>query len=59
MLAGRQAYEDCAVKDRLNHAISGMLSAKPYDIQSAVERLMKERNEIKDSLWKRRKNCLH
>ena len=55
MLAGRQAYEDCAVKDRLNHAISGMLSAKPYDIQSAVERLMKERNEIKEQLVETKK----
>ena len=32
-----------------------MLSAKPYDIQSAVERLMKERNEIKEQLVETKK----
>mgnify|MGYP005810027091 CR=1 FL=1 len=55
MLAGRQARGDYAVKDRINHAISGMLSSKPYDIQAAVERLMSDRNDIKEQLVETKK----
>lgn len=50
MLAGRQAYEDYARKDSAVHGISTLLSAKPYDIKTAVEKLMNERNEIKEKL---------
>ena len=55
MLAGRQARGDYAVKDRINHAISGMLSSKPYDIHAAVERLMSDRNDIKEQLVETKK----
>lgn len=50
MLAGKQAREDYAVKDSIVHGISNLLSAKPYETKEAVERLMKERNEIKEQL---------
>lgn len=50
MLAGKQAWEDYAVKDSIVHGISNLLSAKPYETKEAVERLMKERNEIKEQL---------
>ena len=50
MLSGRQAYEDYAVKDKMVHGISTLLSAKEYDVQKAVEKLMNDRNEIKEKL---------
>ena len=50
MLAGRQAYEDYAKKDIAVHGISTLLSSKPYEIKAAVEKLMNERNEIKEQL---------
>lgn len=50
MLAGKQAREDYAVKDSIVHGIFNLLSAKPYETKEAVERLMKERNEIKEQL---------
>ncbi len=50
MLAGKQAREDYAVKDSIVHGISNLLSAKPYETKEAVEKLMKERNEIKEQL---------
>lgn len=50
MLAGRQAYEDYAKKDSVVHGISTLLSSKPYEIKAAVEKLMNERNEIKEQL---------
>ena len=50
MLAGKQAWEDYAVKDSIVHGISNLLSAKPYETKEAVEKLMKERNEIKEQL---------
>ncbi|MCD8036330.1 MAG: DHHA1 domain-containing protein [Clostridiales bacterium] len=50
MLAGAQAREDYAVKDKLVHEISQMLSAKPYEINEAVQRLKNEREEIKEEL---------
>lgn len=50
MLAGEQAYDDYAVKDSLVRGISQMLSAKPYDIENAVQRLRRERDEIKEQL---------
>ncbi len=50
MLSGKQAYEDYIEKNKLVLGISNMLSAKPYDVQTAVERLMNERNSIKEQL---------
>ena len=50
MLAGRQAYEDYAKKDIAVHGISTLLSSKPYEIKAAAEKLMNERNEIKEQL---------
>ena len=50
MHAGKQAREDYAVKDSIVHGISNLLSAKPYETKEAVEKLMKERNEIKEQL---------
>lgn len=55
MLAGKQAREDYAVKDGIVHGISNLLSAKPYETKEAVERLMKERNDIKEQLVAARK----
>lgn len=50
MLSGKQAYEDYFEKNKLILGISNMLSAKSYDVQNAVERLMNERNSIKGQL---------
>lgn len=50
MLAGKQALEDYEVKDGIVHAISNMLSAKPYETKEAVERVIAERNAVKESL---------
>ena len=50
MLAGKQALEDYDVKDNIVHGISNLLSAKAYETKEAVERLMKERNDIKEQL---------
>lgn len=58
MLAGKQAREDYAVKDSIVHGISNLLSAKPYETKEAVERLMKERNEIKEQLVAAKKQIL-
>ncbi|MPM81470.1 hypothetical protein SDC9_128523 [bioreactor metagenome] len=50
MLSGIQAYEDYAQKNKLVLGISNLLSAKPYDVLNSVERLMEERNNIKEQL---------
>lgn len=50
MLAGEQAYRDYAEKNKLVLGISNLMSAKPYDVQNAVERLINERNSIKEKL---------
>lgn len=55
MLSGKQAYDDYFEKNKLVLGISNLLSAKPYDVQSAVERLMSERNNIKEQLVKAKK----
>lgn len=58
MLSGVQALEDYDVKDRLVHGISTMLSAKPYEIDAAVQRVINERNEIKEQLIETKKKLL-
>lgn len=55
MLAGKQAREDYAVKDGIVHGISNLLSAKPYETKEAVERVLRERNDIKEQLVAARK----
>lgn len=55
MLSGVQALEDFDVKDKLVSNISKMLSTKPYEIDMAVQRLMNERNAIKEQLVEAKK----
>ena len=50
MLAGKQAYEDYVAKNKIIYNISNMLSAKPNETDIAVERLINERNFIKEQL---------
>lgn len=55
MLAGIQALEDYDIKNDLVHEISQMLSAKPYEINAAVQRVINERNAIKEQLVEAKK----
>ena len=50
MLSGKQAYEDYVIKNKIIYNISNMLSAKPNETDIAVERLINERNFIKEQL---------
>lgn len=55
MLSGAQALEDYDVKDKLVNNISKLFSSKQYEIDIAVQRLMNERNEIKEQLVEAKK----
>lgn len=47
LVCGKRAYEYLAAVTAQNRAISGLLSAKPFETAAAVERTLAELNELK------------
>lgn len=50
MLCGERAFSDCADKADSVSEISHMLSAKPHEVAAAVERLMQEKETLKQQI---------
>lgn len=50
MLAGNRALEDYKIKNDIVLSISGKTSAKPYETDKAVDKLIEENNALKASL---------
>lgn len=58
LVCGKRAYDYLATVTAQNRAVSGLLSAKPFETAKAVERLQAELNTVKQekTLWESR--CL-
>ena len=56
LLCGKRAYDYLAAVTAQNRAVSGLLSAKPFETANAVERVLNELSQVKQekALWESR-----
>ena len=56
LVCGKRAYDYLAAVTAQNRAVSGLLSAKPFETANAVERVLNELNELKQvrAAWESR-----